>query len=69
MDQIERLSSQQLEHLEWLLVEQKAPIVRRFQPPASEEALAAVETYLGRPPPLEVKQWWGWHDGTDIKLD
>jgi hypothetical protein len=69
MSEIERLSPKLLERLEGLLVEQGAPIVQRFRPPASAEALATVEDYLDRPLPLEVKQWWGWHDGTDIKPD
>lgn len=67
MPEIERLSIEQLEHLERLLVDQGAPVVQRLQPPASAEALAAVEVHLGRPLPLELRQWWGWHDGTDIK--
>ncbi|MDQ2630056.1 MAG: SMI1/KNR4 family protein [Actinomycetota bacterium] len=67
MPEIERLSSEQLEHLERLLAERGAPVVQRLQPPASAEALAAVEGYLGRPLPLELRQWWGWHDGTDVK--
>ncbi|MDQ2630058.1 MAG: SMI1/KNR4 family protein [Actinomycetota bacterium] len=67
MPEIERLNTEQLEHLERLLAEQGAPVVQRLQPPASAEALAAVEAYLGRPLPLELRQWWGWHDGTDVK--
>jgi cell wall assembly regulator SMI1 len=67
MTQIERLSPKLLEHLEWLLVGQKAPVVQRLQPPASSEALAAIESYLGLPLPDELRQWWGWHDGTDVK--
>lgn len=68
MSEIERLSGEQLEHLEALLSDRGAPVVPRLQPPATPEALAAVEEYLGRPLPLEVKQWWGWHDGTDSKM-
>jgi hypothetical protein len=67
MSEVERLSPKLLEHLEWLLVGQRAPIVQRFQPPASPEALMAVEAHLGRPLPLELQEWWGWHNGTDVK--
>jgi hypothetical protein len=67
MSEIERLSTEQLAHLEELLKECEAPVVPRLQPPASPKALAAVEEHLGLPLPLEVRQWWGWHDGTDIK--
>jgi hypothetical protein len=69
MSEIERLSDGQLTHLEELLGKQGAPMVSRLRPPATPEALAAVEEHLSRPLPLEVKQWWGWHDGTDIKPD
>jgi hypothetical protein len=69
MGRVERLSTEQLVHLERLLVERGAPVVQRLQPPASEEALAAVEAYLGRPLPLELREWWGWHDGIDGKGD
>jgi hypothetical protein len=67
MPEVERLSTEQLDHLEQLLVEQGAPILQRFQPPAPEEALAAVEAHFGLPLPRELRQWWGWHDGTDVK--
>jgi hypothetical protein len=63
----QRLNDGQLDHLERLLVEQGAPVVQRLQPPATPEALEAVEAHLGRPLPLELRQWWEWHDGTDIK--
>ena len=69
MSEIERLSNGQLAHLEGLLRERGAPVVPRLRPSATPEALAAVEEHLGRPLPLEVRQWWGWHDGTDIKPD
>jgi cell wall assembly regulator SMI1 len=69
MSEIERLKNEQLARLEELLSEQGAPVVPRLQPAATPEALTAVEDYLGRPLPLEVKQWWEWHDGTDIKPD
>jgi cell wall assembly regulator SMI1 len=67
MTEIERLSPKLLEHLEWLLVSQKAPIVQRFQPSVSSEALAAVESYFGLSLPDELRQWWEWHDGADVK--
>lgn len=67
MSEIKRLDAEQLAHLERLLAEQQAPVVSRFKPPATPEALAAVEEHLDRPLPLEVKQWWGWHDGTDAE--
>jgi cell wall assembly regulator SMI1 len=69
MNEIERLSPKQLEHLERLLVEQRAPVVQRFQPPASAEAFEAAEAYLGLTLPIELRQWWEWHDGTDVKAD
>jgi hypothetical protein len=69
MSEIERLSSEQLAHLEELLRERGAPVVPRLQPPATPGALASVEEHLGRALPLEVKRWWEWHDGTDIKPD
>jgi hypothetical protein len=69
MSEIEQLSAEQLAHLEELLGERGAPVVPRLQPPATPEALAAVEEHLGRPLPREVRLWWGWHDGTDIKPD
>jgi len=56
MSEVERLSGEQLAHLEELLRERGAPIVPRLQPPATPEAVAAVEEHLGRPLPLEVKQ-------------
>jgi len=67
MSEIERLGSDQLAHLERLLAEQKAPVVQRFQPPVSRAALTEVEAYLELPLPNELRQWWGWHDGTDIE--
>ena len=67
MSEVERLSTEQLKHLERLLADRGAPVVQRLQPPASAEALADVEAHLSRPLPLELRQWWGWHDGTDIK--
>jgi len=69
MGQIEQLSSDQLAHLEQLLAEQQSPTVKRFRPPASPEAFAAVESDLGLALPNEVRQWWEWHDGTDIASD
>ena len=69
MAELERLTLDQLAELEGILAEQGAPIVQRFQSPMSLERLAAVEAYLGLPLPDELKQWWGWHDGTDIKED
>ena len=65
MSEVERLGGEQLEHLERLLAKQGAPIVQCLQPPASPKALAAVESYLSLPLPNELKQWWGWHDGTN----
>jgi len=67
MTEIERLSSEQLAHLEELLRERGAPVVPRLQPPAAPEALAAVEDHLSRPLPREVRKWWEWHDGAAIK--
>ena len=67
MSQIERLSIHQLEDLERLLAEQGAPVVGRLQPPATSAAVADVESYLGFPLPTELRQWWGWHNGTDVK--
>jgi hypothetical protein len=67
MTEIERLSSEQLTHLEELLRERGAPVVPRLQPPAAPEALAAVEDHLSRPLPREVRKWWEWHDGAAIK--
>jgi cell wall assembly regulator SMI1 len=67
MSNVERLDTDQLEQLERMLAEQHAPVVRRFRPPASQEALAMVETYLGLPLPEELRQWWEWHDGTDVE--
>ena len=67
MTEVERLSPKELEHLERLLVGQRAPVVERFQRPASQEVLAEVEAHLGLPLPDELRQWWEWHDGTDIK--
>lgn len=67
MAELERLNADQLAELERLLVKQGAPIIRRFQPPASNEALAAVESYLGLSIPDELRQWWEWHDGTDVQ--
>ncbi|MDQ2630054.1 MAG: SMI1/KNR4 family protein [Actinomycetota bacterium] len=65
MAELERLDIDQLAELERLLVNQEAPVVQRFQPPASGEALAAVEAYLGAPLPDELREWWGWHNGID----
>jgi len=67
MTEIERLSTEQLEHLERLLAEQGAPIVQRLQPPASAEAFAVIEAEFGLPVPEELRLWWGWHDGTNVK--
>jgi SMI1 / KNR4 family (SUKH-1) len=67
MPEPEQLSTEQLELLEGLLDEQGAPVVQRLQPPASTEALAAIESYLEISLPQEVRQWWGWHDGTDVE--
>lgn len=69
MAELERLNIDQLAELERLLIDQEAPVVRRFQPPASNEALAAVESYLGAPLPDELREWWDWHDGTDAERD
>lgn len=66
MAELERLNIDQLAELERLLVNQEAPVVRRFQPPASTEALAALESYLGVPLPDELREWWNWHNGTDV---
>lgn len=65
MTEIPRLDAEQLRHLEGLLAHQGAVVVQRLRSPASAEAIAAVEDYLGRPLPSEVKTWWAWHDGTD----
>lgn len=67
MTPIERLSMEQLRQLERLLAEQQAPVVKHFQPPASSEAFAAIESEFGLPLPEELGMWWGWHDGTDVK--
>jgi hypothetical protein len=67
MSESERLTMDQLAELERLLTEQGAPVVRRLQPPASDDELAVVEAYLGRSVPRELRQWWGWHDGTDVR--
>jgi cell wall assembly regulator SMI1 len=67
MPQIERLSMDQLRTLERLLAEQEAPVIKRLQPPASSKAFAAIESEFGLPLPDELRLWWGWHDGTDVK--
>jgi hypothetical protein len=67
MAQIERLSNGQLEHLEQLLTEQGAPVVPRLQPRASSMAVAALESEFGWSLPEELRLWWGWHNGTDVK--
>jgi cell wall assembly regulator SMI1 len=67
MSEIERLTLEQLTKLERLLAEQKAPVVKRFQPPASNYVLAAIESEFELPLPEELRLWWGWHDGTDVK--
>jgi cell wall assembly regulator SMI1 len=67
MAERERLTTDQLLELERLLTEQKAPIVARFRPPASADEIAAVESFFGRQLPTELKLWWGWHNGTDVK--
>jgi len=69
MAELERLNIDQLAELERLLTRQRAPVVPRFQPPASDEALAAVESYLGTSLPDELREWWRWHDGIDGKGD
>jgi cell wall assembly regulator SMI1 len=67
MAQDDRLSIDQLRKLEQLLTEQEAPVVKRFQPPARPEVFAAIESEFDLPLPDELRVWWGWHDGTDVK--
>jgi len=57
----------QLRNLERLLVQQEAPVVRRLQPPASPGAFAAIESEFGLRCPNELKLWWEWHNGTNVK--
>lgn len=66
MAELERLTIDQLAVLERLLVEQEAPVVQRLRPPASDEALAMVGSYLEAPLPNELREWWGWHNGTGL---
>lgn len=67
MAELERLNAEQLLKLESLLIEQEAPLIQRFAPPATDVALAVVESQLGLALPDELRQWWGWHDGTNVK--
>jgi|SRR5215203_3691282 len=67
MPQIERLNMDQLKELERLLVVQEAPVIKRFQPSVFPEVLAAIESELGLPLPDELRLWWRWHNGTDVK--
>src|SRR6201985_2928578 len=69
MSEPERLSRGQLETLESLLEDQRAPIMRRLRPGASAESLADVASFIGRPLPQELCRWWEWHDGTDALPD
>lgn len=68
MGEIPRLRLEGLDHLEALLVGQGAVVVQRLRPPVSAEALAAVEDYLDLMVPAELRMWWDWHDGTDVKM-
>jgi hypothetical protein len=63
--EVPRLEARQLQRLEELLAGQGAVVVQRLRPPASVDAIASVEGYLGRPLPRELRTWWGWHDGTE----
>jgi len=65
--ELERLNGDQLFELERLLIEQEAPLIHRFEPPATDAALAVVESHLGLALPDELRQWWGWHDGTNVQ--
>jgi hypothetical protein len=64
MSEIPRLSIERLTRLEELLTGQGAVVVERFRPPASPEAIAALEDYLGMPLPVELRTLYEWHDGT-----
>ncbi len=57
----------QLRKLERLLTEQEAPVVERLQPPVSPVAIAALESEFGLTLPDELRLWWEWHNGTDVK--
>lgn len=69
MSVIERLSTEQLEHLEQLLVEQKAPVVECLLSEAKSDVLVAVESFMNSSLPDELTLWWKWHNGTDVKPD
>ena len=67
MASLQRLTKTQLIKLESILAAQDAPVVQHLQPGASSTALTTVEGFLGMPVPDELRQWWEWHDGTDIQ--
>jgi hypothetical protein len=67
MAELERLTFDQLAELEGALAERGAPVVERFHSPASDEALAAVESLLGLQLPDELRLWWRWHNGIDFE--
>jgi cell wall assembly regulator SMI1 len=57
------LTRPQLQRLEVLWGEQKAPIADHLRPGLSIEEMHTIVAPLGINLPTEAETWWGWHDG------
>ena len=57
------LTLAQLVELERLLAEHGAPIAENLAAGASDNQLDLLAAPLGIRLPLELRRWWGWHDG------